>query len=64
MILFGDDEPEDGWDATDDPIDQLRNLLRRVAVLRVSLEAIATDRERLRLQQLEEDFGFVISRLS
>ena len=64
MALFGDDEPEDAWDANDHPLEQLRNLLRRVAVLKIGLEAITTDRERLRLDQLEEDLAFVIGRLS
>ena len=64
MEEFGDYEPEDAWDATDSPINQLRNLLRRVALLRATLDLIATDRERLRLEQLETDLTTVIGRLS
>jgi hypothetical protein len=63
MAEFGDDEPEDAWDATDPPKEQIRNLLRRVALLREGLEAFTNDRERLRFQQLEEDLNFVIGRL-
>lgn len=63
MNEFGDDEPEDAWDATDPPKEQLRNLLRRVILLRSSLDAIVTDRERLRITQLEEDLAFVAERI-
>lgn len=33
MTTFGDWEPEDSWDATDTPDEQIVNLARRVALL-------------------------------
>ena len=33
MTIFDDYEPEDAWDATDDPAEQLENLRRRVRLL-------------------------------
>jgi hypothetical protein len=33
--MFDDYEPEDAWDRTDDPADQLENLRRRVRLLYV-----------------------------
>lgn len=32
-MTFGDYEPEDAWDALDPPLDQLRNLARRIALV-------------------------------
>lgn len=63
MTIFGDDEPEDAWDAEDTPFEQLDNLRRRIELLRVKLDGIAPEREMLRLQQLEEDFAFVRERI-
>jgi hypothetical protein len=33
MTIFGDDEPEDAWDAEDEPEDQVDNLRLRLAFL-------------------------------
>jgi hypothetical protein len=63
MTLFGDDEPEDAWDADDSPFEQLDNLRRRIRLVIEKLQGIAPEREMLRLQQLEEDFEFVRERI-
>jgi hypothetical protein len=63
MTEFGDSEPEDGWDADDPPRELLGNIARRVLLLRGSLDAVATPRERLRFDQISEDLEHVMDRL-
>jgi len=83
-IEFGDEEPEDAWDAEDPPEEQVRNLrlrlallvaaaddddlLAELAVIRAVLERIRErrqgKREKLRAEQLDEDIGFVLARLT
>jgi hypothetical protein len=33
MTIFGDEEPEDAWDVSDPPPDQVRNIRLRLALL-------------------------------
>lgn len=63
MTVFGDDEPEDAWDAGDPPVIKLGNIARRIALLRAGLDAVATPRERLRFEQIDEDLAHVIAEL-
>jgi len=63
MTDFGDSEPEDSWDA-DDPIpEQLENIIRRIVLLRASVGAMATAREQLRFEHIDEDLRFILLRL-
>ena len=50
-----------GWD--DPPRELLGNIARRVLLLRASLDAVATPRERLRFDQIVEDIEHVMDRL-
>jgi hypothetical protein len=61
MSDFGDSEPEDGYDADDSPSERLGNVIRRIVLLRRSLGAIATQREQLRLAQIEEDLRTILN---
>lgn len=63
MTDFGDSEPEDAWHPDDPPRILLANLRRRLALLRAGLDAVATPRERLRFDQLDEDLAHVIERV-
>jgi len=60
---FGDSEPEDAWHPEDPLPVLLDNLRRRIALLRVSLVAVATAREQLRLRDLEGDLDFIRARV-
>jgi len=62
-VDFGDSEPEDSWHPDDPPRELLGNIARRVLLLRASLDAVATPRERLRFAQIGEDLEHVIDRL-
>ena len=63
MAEFGDSEPEDSWDADDPVPEQLDNILRRIALLRESVGAMATQREQMRFRDIDEDLRTVIRRL-
>lgn len=52
-MIFGDDEPEDAWDATDDVRDQIRNLFRRMFLVDHQPEPVTTD-PHTRLRMLEQ----------
>ena len=43
MTTFDDYEPEDAWDRTDDPAEQLENLRRRVRLLYLARTVPALD---------------------
>jgi len=64
MSDFGDSEPEDSWDADDPVLEQLDNILRRVALLRESVGAMATAREQQRFRDIDEDLRTVIRRIA
>ena len=64
MTDFGDSEPEDSWDADDPVLEQLDNILRRVALLRESVGAMATAREQQRFRDIDEDLRTVIRRIA
>jgi hypothetical protein len=64
VTVFGDDEPEDAWDANDSPAEQLGNLIKRVKVLHKSVEHFLDGRDRLRFDQLSDDLLFLKERLS
>jgi len=64
MAEFGDYEPEDAWDATDPPTEQLENIRRRIALLVLAAASGGWgQREDLRALQVDEDVRFVIGRL-
>ena len=58
-----DSEPEDSWDPDDPPRELVGNIARRVLLLRASLDAVATDREKLRFDQVVDDLEHVMDRL-
>jgi hypothetical protein len=63
-LEFGDDEPEDAWDANDPVLEQLDNLRRRVILLvKAGNEATWGAREITRAQHFDEDLRFVIERI-
>jgi hypothetical protein len=58
-----DSEPEDSWHP-DDPVPALLdNIRRRVALLKVTLVGIATQREQLRLEDIDTDLAFILKRI-
>lgn len=61
LIQFGDDDPEDGWDASDPVIQQLHNLIRRVHwfIEHHALEGELADRA----IRLEDDLSFIRARV-
>lgn len=63
MTEFGDSEPEDAWHPDDPPRILLDNLRRRISLLRASFDPVATARERLRFDQLDEDLAHVIEQV-
>jgi hypothetical protein len=63
MTDFGDSEPEDSWDADDPVPEQLHNIVRRIVLLRFTLGPLATQREQLRLQHIEDDLQFIKERI-
>lgn len=63
MADFGDSEPEDSWHPDDPTLELLGNILRRVGLLKISLVGIATQREQLRLEHIDEDLTFIIERI-
>lgn len=58
-MIFGDDEPEDAYDAGDALEHKLANLVRRAALL-PGARTVLTERDRLRLHHLEEDLRSVL----
>ena len=64
MSDFGDSEPEDSWDADDPVLEQLDNIMRRIALLRASVGAMATQREQMRFRDIDEDLRTVIRRMT
>jgi len=64
MTDFGDSEPEDSWDADDPVLEQLDNIMRRIALLRDSVGPIATQREQMRFKDIDEDLRTVIQRIA
>ena len=58
-FMFGDAEPEDAWDPDDPPREQVRNIIRRLALLRVIRDA----RNEIRLNQIREDLEHIFGRL-
>jgi hypothetical protein len=65
VTLFGDYEPEDAWDAGDDPARLADNLAARLLLVAAALalgDPIG-DRLRTRLAQLADDLAFLRGRL-
>lgn len=64
MMVYGDDDPEDAWSASDPVVLQLANLAQRVrwirariadAVVRAHAERLEDDLEFIRLRVLARD---------
>ena len=60
---FGDDEPENAWDADDSIAEQVDNIRRRIELLRRSVGPMATAREQLRFQEIDVDLKFIVQRV-
>lgn len=53
--MYGDDEPEDAWDASDPPRVRLANIIARLRLLTSDVDYTFGARERLRLRQALDD---------
>lgn len=58
--MYGDTEPEDAYDASDPPKVRLRNIIRRLALLRSDVDYVFGERHELRLREAIDDLETLI----
>jgi hypothetical protein len=58
MTIFGDYDPDDAWDASDNVVEQLRNIGERVAWIIEHRDAIE-----LRVTRIVEDISYIRDRV-